>query len=226
MPSEPYRIKGIILTTRDYKDKDRLLSVLTRDRGVVNCCAKGVSVKNTKLSFVSVPYSYCELVLSDSHGFPYIKEGNVISGNTGIMNSLEAMSVAGHMASCLLESVMQSDNAASCFVLAIYAFYALSQTPSEYLKVFCIFNWKLMWLLGLAGSAATCTAEFKLAPRVVEILDYIGNNKISNIFTIKLESTDIDALRAFTLSYLRIQFEKDIPDPIAKLKLPVVGVEG
>ena len=39
----------------------------------------------------------------------------------------------------------------------------------------------------------------------------------------KLEEEDISVLRGFTLDYLRVQLEKDIPDPILKLDLPVVG---
>ena len=228
MPSDPISFKGIILKSSEYKEKDRIISVLTRDGGIINICCKGVSGKSTKLSFVSVPYSYCDFVVTESHGFYYLKEGNVISGNTGIMNSLEAMAIAGHIASCLLETVMQSDNSSECYELAIYSLYLLGSKPDQYLYVMSIFNWKLMWILGLASICSDCVntvgPKIKISQRTQEILDYIGQNPIKNIFTIKLEEIDIYELRVFTLQYLRIQLEKDIPDPILKLNLPVIGV--
>lgn len=224
MASAPEVFKGIILKTSEYKEKDRMIQVLTRERGIVNICVKGVSGKTSKVSFVSLPYSYCDFTVTDSHGFYYLKEGNVISGNTGIMDSLEAMAVAGHIAECLSWTVMQSENARDCYDLAIYAYYALSIDTTSYLKVLIAFNWKLMWILGLASSASECAgtagSSHKLNNRVYEILDYIGSYPVSKIFTIKLEEDDIRMLRGFTMDFLRVQLEKDIPDPILKLNLP------
>lgn len=226
MPSNPISFKGIILSTTEYKEKDRIISVLTRNLGIVNICCKGVSGKNSKLSFVSIPYSYCDFVVTDSHGYLYLKEGSVISGNSGILTSLESMAVAGHIANCLKDTVMQSDNANDCFELAIYSLYLLSIKPEQYLYVMCIFNWKLMWILGLASnckeSIVNVSSSIKISDRTCEILDYIGQNPIKNIFTISLLDSDISEIRKFTLDYLKIQLEKDVPDPILKLNLPVI----
>ena len=225
--SDPYKFKGIILKTSEYKEKDRMISVLTKDMGIVSICVKGVSGKASRFSFASVPFSYCEFVVSVSHGFYYLKEGSVISGNTGIMESLEAMAVAGHIADCLSWSVMQSDNARDTYELAIYSFYSLSVNKNDYLSVMILFNWKLMWNLGLAAKASECVSaaggRHRLSQRHFGILDYIGQNPDSKVFAMKLEEEDISVLRGFTLDYLRVQLEKDIPDPILKLDLPVVG---
>ncbi len=224
MPSDPEVIKGIILKSSEYKEKDRLIQVLTRDKGIINICVKGVSGKSSQNSFASVPYSYCDLTVTMSHGFYYLKEGSVISGNTGIMNSIEAMAVAGHIADCLSWSVMQSDNARDCYELTIYAYYALSTEPLRYLSFMIVFNWRLMWQLGMADQASYCVGEnyrgHKLNKRELEILDYIGTNPISKIFAVKLEESDIRTLRGVTLDYLQEQLEKDIQDPIYKLNLP------
>lgn len=224
MASAPEVFKGIILKTSEYKEKDRMIQVLTRERGIVNICVKGVSGKTSKLSFTSLPYSYCDFTVTESHGFYYLKEGSVISGNTAIMDSLEALAVAGHMADCLSWSVMQSENARECYELAIYAFYALSVGLNDYLKIMIVFNWKLMWILGLASVASDCAGLYgnthHLTSRSFDILDYIGTNPVSKIFTAELEEDDIRKLRGFTLDYLRGQFEKDIPDPVLKLNLP------
>ncbi|MBR1797715.1 MAG: DNA repair protein RecO [Clostridiales bacterium] len=225
MSSEPETFKGIILKSTEYKEKDRLISVLTKDRGIVNICVKGVAGKNSRFAFASLPYSYCDFVVTLTHDFYYLKEGIVISGNTGIMDSLESMAVAGHISDCLRESVMQSDNAPACYELAIYSYYVLSNTPSYYLQAMCIFNWRLMWILGLASKASECVnaaGDMKLSSRSCEILDFIGENPVNKIFTIKLEPSDIEELRRFTLRYVSVQFEKDIPDPILRLNLPVI----
>ena len=225
MASDPVTFKGIILATSEYKEKDRMIRVLTRDMGVIQICAKGVSGKNTKLSFVSVPFSYCDFVVTVSHGFYYLKEGTVIYSNAGIMESLEAMAVAGHFSDCLQWSVMQSDNAKDAYELALYAYYALSDNNSSFLSCMIVFNWRLMWILGLASFASECAGlvknNCKIRKRESEILDYIGTAPVKKIFTVKLEESDIRSLRMFTLEYMRIQFERNIPDPVMKLNLPI-----
>ena len=220
MPSDPEVIKGIILKSSEYKEKDRLIRVLTREKGIINICVKGVSGKSSQNAFVSVPFSYCDLTVTVSHGFYYLKEGSVISGNTGIMNSIEAMAVAGHIAECLSWTVMQSDNARDCYELTIYAYYALSVDPGNFLSIMIAFNWRFMWELGLADRAENCVDDNNLSKRARDILDYIGESPVSKIFALKLEEEDIRILRGFTLDYLRVQLEKDIQDPIYKLNLP------
>ena len=219
MSSDPVAFKGIILRTSEYKEKDRLIKVLTKGEGILDICVKGVSGKTSKFSFASVPYSYCDFVVTNNHGFWYLKDGNVISGNTGIMGSLEAIAVAGHMSDCLLWSVMQSEDSSEAYELSIYAYYALSSDPASYLKILISFNWKLMCILGLASNAKA-SVNTPLSSRHLSILDYIGANPVSKIFTIDLNEDDIRVLRSLTMDYLRIQFERDIPDPILKLNLP------
>ena len=120
------------------------------------------------------------------------------------MESLEAMAVAGHIADCLSWSVMQSDNARDTYELAIYSFYSLSVNKNDYLSVMILFNWKLMWNLGLAAKASECVSaaggRHRLSQRHYGILDYIGQNPESKVFTMKpLRKRTSAQLEAFTL---------------------------
>ena len=38
---DPVNCRGIILGSREYKEKDRLVSVLTPEMGLITVCAKG-----------------------------------------------------------------------------------------------------------------------------------------------------------------------------------------
>ena len=40
---DPFNCRGLIIRSSEYKEKDRLLSVLTADRGLITVCAKGVA---------------------------------------------------------------------------------------------------------------------------------------------------------------------------------------
>ena len=158
MSNDPLSIKGIILKSTEYKEKDRMVTILTADNGIMSFVAKGVAGKAGKNSYVAVPYMLCDFVLTPSHGFYYLKDGLIIAGNSGIMNSLEAMAVAGHIADCVIDSVFQSDNSRAVYELVVYAYYALATRPESHIVVYTSFNWKLLQILGLSLRYELCNS--------------------------------------------------------------------
>lgn len=146
---EPFSCRGIILASREFKEKDRLVSVLTSDRGLVTICAKGSGRPGSKSAFASIPFMICDFVVSVSHGYYYLKEGTIVENNSDIMNSLETMTCASHMSSCLLDSTFQGEIAREAYELAAYAFYMLAKRPQDYLIIYSAFNWRLLTIAGL-----------------------------------------------------------------------------
>lgn len=146
---EPFSCRGIILASREFKEKDRLVSVLTADRGIVTICAKGSGRPGSKSAFASIPFMVCDFVVSVSHGYYYLKEGTIVENNSDIMNSLETMTCASHMASCLIDSTFQGEIAREAYELAAYAFYMLAKRPQDYIVIYSAFNWRLLTIAGL-----------------------------------------------------------------------------
>jgi len=239
MASDPENLRGVILSSREFKEKDRILTVLTADRGIVSFCVKGVAGKNAKNAFVSVPFMLCDFVITQSGSFNYMKEGNIIESNSKIMGSLEAMAVAGHIGRILSESVLQSDNAKSAYELCVYAYYALGKFPQRYQEVYCAFNWRILVDLGFANTyeldEGTNTyfistqdsnisdfrkeGLFKISASSIKALNYFAQHKPSEIFNVTLNDQLKDELRRFTTQYLQHQFEYEIKDPIKQLEI-------
>lgn len=158
MPGDSFRVKGIILSSEDFKEKDKLVTILTGTHGIIRVCAKGSNKVGSKSSFLSVPFMLCELVISISNGYYYFKDGTIIENNSGIYNSLEAIAAAGHIADSLKESIHQSDNMQDAYELAVYAYYSLANNNSKYSIICSAFNWRLLNILGLAITYTSCDA--------------------------------------------------------------------
>ena len=229
---DPVNCRGIILGSREYKEKDRLVSVLTPDMGLITVCAKGTAKPGSRNAFVSVPFMLCNLVLTTSHGYYYLKDGSVIENNSGIMNNLEAMTVASHIAECLKDSTYDATDAGQAYELAVYAFYVLSRNPDKYLTVYSAFNWRLLTILGLTVEYVTCEASgrpvtkegrYVLSPTAgiinesssgisgdsVFALNYFAECEIKDLFTVKAGDKIINELKRFTTDYLSVQFDKE-----------------
>ncbi len=67
---EATKVKGLVIFSQDYKEKDKLVTLLT-PIGKIFMLAKGVKNPNAKLKFAAMPFCFAEFVL-DKKGEMYI----------------------------------------------------------------------------------------------------------------------------------------------------------
>lgn len=233
---DPFNCRGLIIRSNEYKDKDRLLSVLTADRGLITICAKGVSKPGSSLGCFSMPYMLCDFVVSVSHGYYYLKDASIIESNSKIMDSLEQMTVAAHISSCLMDCTLQSENAKEAYELAVYAYYMLANNKDKYLLIYSAFNWRLLTIAGFTvlydlddplykasgdkqgryminisgGSESSQNRSFNrlLDEPVVRALNFFATCDLKRMFTSNADKKTEQDLKEFTTDYLSIHFDK------------------
>lgn len=233
---DPFNCRGLIIRSNEYKDKDRLLSVLTADRGLITICAKGVAKPNSSLGCFSMPYMLCDFVVSVSHGYYYLKDASIIESNSKIMESLEQMTVAAHISSCLMDCTLQSENAREAYELAVYAYYMLANNKDKYLLIYSAFNWRLLTIAGFTvlydlddplykangdrqgryminisgGSSDKQSRSFNrlLEEPAVRALNFFATCDLKRMFTSSADKKTEEELRDFTTDYLSVHFEK------------------
>lgn len=62
------KTEGIVLRATDYKENDKILTVLTPAYGKLTVGIRGVRKANSKLNFASQPFAFCEFVLAEKGG--------------------------------------------------------------------------------------------------------------------------------------------------------------
>ena len=234
---DPFNCRGLIIKSDEYKEKDRLLSVLTADRGLITICAKGVAKPGSSFGSFSMPYMLCDFVVSVSHGYYYLKDASIIESNSKIMESLEQMTVAAHISSCLLDCTLQSENAKEAYELAVYAYYMLANNKVKYLLIYSAFNWRLLTIAGFTilydlddplykasadkqgkyminisggSSAGNQNRSFNrlLDEPAVRALNFFATCDMKRLFTSSADKKTEKDLKDFTTDYLSIHFDK------------------
>lgn len=61
---EEIKIKGIVLNSRDYKDKDKLVEIFSLELGKIFASLKGCKSPSSKLKFAYQPFCFAEFILS------------------------------------------------------------------------------------------------------------------------------------------------------------------
>lgn len=156
MSSDAINLRGIILTSQEFGEKDRILGFLSDSEGLVSICVKGAQGRNSKNSSLSLPFSVCDITVRRTGNYYYSSDFAIVESNSGIMASLEAMAVASHFSKILASTCYSSESTHDLYVLACYAFFSLAKNPERYMYYFVEFNWRVLSIIGLTINYDTC----------------------------------------------------------------------
>ena len=160
MASAPYIVtKGVVLRETETKDADKILTVLTAERGKIPVIAKGVRRKSCKYAACAQILTYSEWTLFQRGEWFYVREAGTEEQFTGLRTDLTALALGCYLAE-LTEAVTAPEVLAPEMLrLLLNGLYALSalHKPPEIVKP--AFELRLLCLAGyepLADSCAYC----------------------------------------------------------------------
>ncbi|MDD6023042.1 MAG: DNA repair protein RecO [Oscillospiraceae bacterium] len=151
-----YTTKGLILREVQYKDNDKLLSVLTEELGLITAKARGVKNKNSKLRSGCQLLCYSELTLFEKNGYYTVNEAEPIEMFVGLRTDLELLSLGAYFAQ-LLETVSAEDRVnPELLSLGLNSLYALETLKLPQHQVKAVFELRLLSLAGYEPQLDGC----------------------------------------------------------------------
>lgn len=135
-----YFTQGLILRHINFREADRLISIYTEDRGLVNVVAKGARRIKSKLAGSLEPFTLAEFMIVKGKNYDTVASSEVINVYRGIKNDLTKIKLAYYFSKIILETAkeMQRDNKLYNYLLNIFDYL----DKFEYKK-----NNKLNWLV-------------------------------------------------------------------------------
>ncbi len=237
MASEPISLRGVILSSREFKDKDRIISFLSSSAGVIDICVKCSGKQSSKFQAATIPFVVCDVVISMTGTFYYLKEFSVVYSNSSILNDLEAMTVASHIGKLLSTSYIDNTNSKDFYELCVYSYYALSESHNS-LLIYSAFNWRFLYLLGYCIVYDTCSNcgnelgsaylsyssgeaycepcfskirsyedRFLMTWAGIKALDHFIEAGVNKLFSINVDEDTLHKLVLFTTRYLNAMID-------------------
>ena len=163
MAATPYIVtKGIVLRETETKEADKILTLLTQDRGKISVIARGVRRKGCKYAACAQPLVYSEWTLYQKGDWYYANEGATMELFRGLHSDLDAMALGFYFAEMTEAVTAEETQAQEILRHLLNGLYAIStlHKPPELVKA--AFEVKLMCLAGyepLADSCAYCGAS-------------------------------------------------------------------
>lgn len=96
---EEIKVKGIVLHSTDYKEKDKLVEIFTLENGKLVGLLKGCKTPNAKLKFAFQPFCFAEFLLAKKGNYYTIVNATLLDSFFNLVNVLETY----YLSSLMLE---------------------------------------------------------------------------------------------------------------------------
>ena len=161
-------VRAAVLREVNYKEADKILTLLTGEMGKVTVTARGCRRKSSPLSAACQQLVYGEFVLYEYQGRWGVKEASTLRQFRGLFREVERVALAGYFAE-LTELLTQEElPAGEVLSLFLNSLHALDQGPWPREQVKAAFELKLLALAGyepLVDACAVCGVPEPEMPR-------------------------------------------------------------
>ena len=226
---------GLVVRQVNYKDNDQILTVLTKEHGLMTLKARGVRSRSSRLKGACQLLAYSEFTDFEHRGFHTIDEANAIQMFPELRTDIELLSLASYfaqVAEVLSQEDMPNPELLSLTLNALYALCRRLCTP-ELVKA--AFELRAACLGGytpeLSGCAvcgdpepdrfdvrggilccASCSAgeglRLPVSPGSLAAMRYLVSCDAKRLFAFRLEGRAVKELCDLTETYLQTQLER------------------
>ena len=160
---------ALVLRTVDYKETDKILTLLTQDQGKLTASARGCRKKGSAIAAGCQLLAWSEVVLYDYQGRWSVKEAAVERLFQGVRDDIERLALGCYFAEVTELLAVEGEENPELLSLILNSLHALDKLPEKPLPlVKAAFEWKAMALAGyepLIDGCAVCGAHPSENPR-------------------------------------------------------------
>lgn len=157
-----FKTEGLVLRETDYKEADKLLTVLTGDRGQLTLRARGVKRKSSPLKSGCQLLAYSEFTVFENRGRQVIDEAVQKELFLPLRSDIELLSLASYFAQVAEVLSQEDDPNPALLSLCLNAMFALSTQKRPQSIVKAAFELRAACLAGyepMLEGCAVCGAE-------------------------------------------------------------------
>ena len=148
--------RGLVLREVNYKEADKILTVLTADHGKLTVKARGALRKSSRIAGASQLLAWSEMTLFENRGYYTLQEAALLEQFDGLRTDLEGLALGSYFAE-LLEAVSDEDSPENELLrLGLNSLYALARGLYSPAHIKSVFELRLMCLAGFAPELSGC----------------------------------------------------------------------
>ena len=143
---QEYILKGVVLKAIDLKEKDKLLTIYTLERGLVSASLRGVRQQKSKLKFATQPLCFAEFSLVGDKDIVTCTNASEIESFFAVTSNYDVLVLAGAMCEMIYLTAIKESNV-DLFISLVRALGGLCNeaiNPDVVFIKFCLQFFKCM----------------------------------------------------------------------------------
>ena len=148
--------RGVVLRQTETKEADKILTVLTAEKGKVPVIARGARRKGSRLAATAQLLAYSEMTAYESRGWYMLTEGATLQLFPGLRTDVERLSLASYFAELTETVTQEGEPAEEILPLLLNALYALGELKKDPTLVKAAFELRLLSLAGFTPMLEGC----------------------------------------------------------------------
>lgn len=163
---EDTKVKAIVIDSKDYKEKDKIITLFSLEKGLITAIAKSVKTAKAKMKFVKEPFCFGDFVLAGNNQIKTIASVSVIDTFFDISTDIDRFYISSAILSILKEVANFEEPNHKLFLLTLNALKILAYDKTVNSKsVLCKYLINVFDILGYRlnfNCCANCKGDFSL----------------------------------------------------------------
>ena len=149
-------IKGVVLRETAIGDYDKIMTVLTADRGKLSVFARGAKRLKSPLFTATQIFSYSEMTIYSSANHYYLRSADLIENFYRMRDYLEGSALAGYIADVAADIAVENQNETELLRLVLNCFHAISMRKKPPLQIKGVFELRAASGAGFMPNLVAC----------------------------------------------------------------------
>ncbi len=234
---EKFTADGVVIKTSVTGEADRIVWVLTRDRGIIRAFAKGARGTKNRLHGGTSLFAYCSFSFSEKNNVYNINEALVKEIFFDLRKSMETLTLAQYFCEIMLKIIPEKCEEEVYLRLLLNSFYFLCKDEKPILLIKSVFELRTAAASGYMPALIGCescgayesdTMYFncsegllfckncgrgmavpELPLSVISAMRHICFSEFSKIFSFELNSDSLERLSRISEIYIATVFEQN-----------------
>ncbi len=235
---EKFTVDGVVVRTSVTGEADRILWVLTRNRGIIRAFAKGARGTKSRLHGATSLFAYCTFTFSEKNNVYHVNEAQVREIFFDLRKSMETLTLSQYFCEVMMKVMPENSDEEIYLRLLLNSLHFLCKGTKPELQVKSVFEMRLACETGFMPAVIACDecgeytgdasyyfdcssgklfckacADKRAYPEfplsVIEAVRHICFSDFSRIFSFELSENGLSQLNRLTETYIKSVFGQE-----------------
>lgn len=152
------KVRAIVLGSRDYKEKDKLVELFTLEEGLKTVVLKGVKNANAKFKFAKEPFCFGEFVLSGQNQIQVVTSASMIESFFDLTKNYDRFMVGCKILGLIPVFLEKYQTNSDFFLLCLKTLKELTYSNTDERLIMCAFLTKSFAQIGYKINVVKCAS--------------------------------------------------------------------